>query len=287
MKENSKGILLVIIASILVGVSPIIVKLAYLKSETISIVGIKAISISVLVFLYLLFTRGVFRIEKKLVSKIALVGILAGILGTLLFTYALKSISAINASLLSNLQPIFVIIVAFLLIGRKEKLSRMAYFGIFLMLVSSLAITSGSWNNLLNLNFGTIGNIFVILAVIVWACSDVIVKKYFRNTNSALVVFYTYLIASVFFLIFFFRETFINWNFWAIVLGALHGLQVILYYEGLKIIRVSKASALGLFIPLVSILLSFLVFGEVISGLQIIGTGVLIVGGYFLIRDKN
>jgi drug/metabolite transporter (DMT)-like permease len=64
------------------------------------------------------------------------------------------------------------------------------------------------------------------------------------------------------------------------------GLGHSLYYMAVPVLGVATSSSLGLLIPLLAALISFFVYGEVLSVPQILGGIVLIGGSYVLIRTR-
>jgi drug/metabolite transporter (DMT)-like permease len=283
MENEKKGIILMVFVVLLVAVNPIFAKLINQEGDFYSSIFIRAISASAVAFLYLIFTKTNLKVEKKNIPKLLIIVIFAVTLGDTIFIYALGNVSVINASILMKIEPIFVIILGYLIIGKSEILSKIQYLAMGIMIFSVVLVIAGNLQNLYSFNIWDIGYFFVLLAVFLWTCSNIVVKKYLTNINASLVVFYTYLIGSVVFIIYilFLQKTFV-FSYYPVLMGVFHGTQVILFYHALKYIKLSFASAFGLTIPIISIILSFFIFHEIITILQIIGIIILFIGLYLL-----
>lgn len=63
-------------------------------------------------------------------------------------------------------------------------------------------------------------------------------------------------------------------------------LAVSLYFNGLKKVRASSASILGLIEPVSAVILASLILNEKIQGLEIIGGALILAGAALVTRDK-
>jgi len=64
------------------------------------------------------------------------------------------------------------------------------------------------------------------------------------------------------------------------------GIAYPCYYQSLKGLGVTLTSSLSLLIPVITAAVSFFMFGEVLSIVQIIGTAVLLVGCLMIVRTR-
>ncbi len=176
MDAYKKGILLAAIASILVGIETIITKFAYNESDFPTILVTRGLTIVLLTAVYIIATNKSFKLERENYSTMFIVSIFS-IISSFLFIYALREVPAINASLLANIQPIFVIIAGFIILGKSGNLKKSSYMAITLMVIAGVLITSKSLTNILGLNLGSIGDLLIIFSVLASGTSDVLVKK--------------------------------------------------------------------------------------------------------------
>ena len=65
------------------------------------------------------------------------------------------------------------------------------------------------------------------------------------------------------------------------------GLGYSFYYQAIKGLGVTLASSMGLIIPLISMMVSYFVFGETLSAVQAAGTAALLAGCFLIIRQEN
>jgi drug/metabolite transporter (DMT)-like permease len=64
------------------------------------------------------------------------------------------------------------------------------------------------------------------------------------------------------------------------------GLGYAFFYNSLKGLGVTLTSSLSILMPVITAVLSFFVFGEVLSPLQLSGAAVLLVGSLFIVRTR-
>jgi len=288
MKPRAKGIILIIIASLLVGTSPILAKLAHLETQTLSTLTIRAMSAAIVALVYILVTKTSLNINKKTFYVILFIAFSAIIIGDSIFIYALEILPAVNAALILNIQPLFIILIGFMILGKDENLSKISYINIIIMIFAIFLIITKTPDNLFGLKLGVIGDLLVIIAVIAWSFSDVVVKRHIKENHAAILVFYPYLISAVILSLFLAPSfTTSQLSIWPVIMGLFHGTQVILYYEGLKYIKVALASGLGKLATVFTIFLAFIIFKETMTPMQIIGTIVLLVSAYFLVQYDN
>ncbi|RLF41502.1 MAG: hypothetical protein DRN12_03130 [Thermoplasmata archaeon] len=151
-----------------------------------------------------------------------------------------------------------------------------------------LLVTTRSIDNLYLLKLGTIGDLFVLLATIAWATTAIVTRKYLGDINTGALTFHRFSIASIIFSIYLLANssTFLS-NIYQITIGVAVGIGTILYYEGMERIKAAQVSALELSTPFYAAILGFLVLGETITILQIIGVILLVIGIYLLSKKED
>ena len=289
MNIRNIGVLAVLFASLMWAIEPIFAKLAYQQnSDFLQISAIRAIFVTLTAMLYIGLTSNVkFRINKQQFSTLLYVTIVGTLFADLLYFYALTQIPVINAVLLGHMQPIFIIMIGFLIL-KSEKLTKFDFVGISFMMLSGLLVTTKTINNLAMLNLGTLGDLLVIMATIAWATTAIAVRKYIKNLNAGIITFYRFFFASIFLLIFLgLTSTVIITNIYQILVGIIVGIGTILYYEGLKRVKVAQVSGLELSAPFFAAILGFLILEEPITSIQIIGILMLFFGIYYLSKKED
>lgn len=287
MDMKKTGVLAILGASLMWAVEPILAKLAYTNSDFLQTSAIRAIVVAVTALLYVLFTnKGNFKVTKKHLPKLVYIGIAGTIFADLLYFFALTKIPVINAVLIGHMQPIFIILIGFLVL-KEDKLTRLDYLGILIMIVAGVLVTTKTPGNLFLLKLGTSGDIYVLLATVAWATTGIVMRKYLTGLNAGVITFYRYTIASVIFVTYLlFTSSLVPANIYQVLVGFVACAGTILYYESMKRIKAAQVSALELSTPFFAVFLAFLILKERVTVLQISGI-VLLVVGVFLVSRKE
>ncbi len=288
MNTKKLGVLAILGASLMWAIEPIFGKLSYSNSDFLHTSAIRAFFVALIALLYVFITnKGNLKVNKKQFSTMVYIGIVGTIFADLIYFYAFTKIPVINAVLIGHMQPIFIILIAFFIL-KEDKLTKFDYLGILLMIIAGLIITTRTLENLSMLKLGTYGDFLVLLATIAWATTAIAMRKYLKDMNSGVVVFYRFLIASLFFAIYLLYASSINIsNIYQVLVGVVVGIGTILYYEGLKRLKAAQVGALELSTPFFAAILSFFILGEVTTLFQIIGIVLLFVGVYFLSKHEE
>jgi len=192
----------------------------------------------------------------------------------------------VNAVLIGNLQPIFIVLMGFLVL-REETLSKFHYVGIAVMVAAGVLIATRTLENLLSFRLGTYGDLVVLLATVAWSTTTIAFRKYLRELNAGVVTFYRFLFAFLVFATYLiFSSGFGAVNLYQIMIGVVVGVGTILYFEGLKRNKAAEVSALELSTPVFAAFLGFFVLGEVVTQIQIVGMCLLVLGSCFLLRRE-
>lgn len=267
---------------------PIFAKLAYQNSDFLHTSAVRAFVVAVIALIYVLITnKGSLKITKSQFAKIAYIGIVGTIGADLLFFYALTKVPVINAVLIGHMQPIFVVLIAFLVL-KEDRLTKYDYFGILIMLTAGFLVTTKTPGNFRALKFGTWCDLILLSATFLWATTGIVMRKYLKALDAGVLTFYRYLIASVVFLIYLLSASSVAINsFYQIIVGVVVGIGTILYYESMKRIKAAQVSALELSTPFWASILGFIILREKITIMQVVGIVLLFAGVYFLSRKEE
>jgi drug/metabolite transporter (DMT)-like permease len=149
-------------------------------------------------------------------------------------------------------------------------------------------VIAGTWDQLIRLNFGGLGDLLALTATLAWATTAIAARKYVREMKPGVITLYRFSIASLFFSIFLLGTgDFRIANFYQPLLGGLVGVGYILYYEGITRIKAAQVSALELCAPVFAAFLGVLFLRESVTVLQGIGIVLLFPGIYFLSRREH
>jgi len=283
VNAKNAGIIFILCASLMWALEPVLAKLSYVNSNFINTSVIRAITVALFAFIYAIFTKGKFVVEKKSIPKLVYIAIVGTVFADLIYFFAISKIAVINAVIIGHMQPIFVMLFGFFLLN--EKLTKYDYGGIFAMISSAILITGKSMHNILSLKIGSFGDALVLLATISWATTAIVARKYLRNMNAGIITFYRFSIASIIFL--FLIHSIKVANIYQILVGIVVGAGTIFYYEGLKRIKAAQVSALELSSPFFASILALIILHEFITILQVIGILLLFSGIYFFSKKSH
>src|SRR3989344_7845130 len=288
MNTKTVGVLSILGASIMWSIEPILGKLSYSNSDFLHTSAIRAFFVALIALLYVFITnKGNLKVNKKQCSTMVYVGIVGTVFADLIYFYAFTKIPVVNAVLIGHMQPIFIVLMGFFVL-KSDKLTKFDYFGILLMIIAGLIITTRTLENLYMLKLGTYGDFLVLLATIAWATTTIAMRKYLKDMNAGVVVFYRFLIASLVFAVYLlFTSSITISNLYQVLVGIVVGIGTILYYEGLKKLKAAQVGALELSTPFFAAILSFFILGEVTTFMQVIGMVLLFIGIYFLSKHED
>ncbi len=290
MNKKYLGVLSILLASVMWAIEPILAKLSYENADFLQTSAIRAIFATLTAFIYIVITKKAnFKIKKQQLSPVIYIAIVGTLFADLIYFFALKQVPVVNAVIIGHMQPIFIIIIAFVFL-KTDKLTMFDYLGISLMMISGILVTTNTLDHLIQYKFGTIGDLFVLSATIAWATTAIVMRKYLKNMNTGVITFYRFLFASLFFLTYLIATSNVGIvNIYQIMIGIVVGIGTIFYYEGLKRIKAAQVSGLELSTPFFAAILGFFILGETVTAMQIVGIFLLFVGIYCLSKreDKN
>lgn len=288
MNKKHIGVLAVLFASAMWAIEPILAKLSYRNSDFLHTSAIRAIFVTLTALVYVAITnKANLKIKKQQLPKLIYIAIAGTLFADLMYYLALTRISVINAVVIGHMQPIFIILIGFIFL-KGDKLTKFDYLGILFMIVSGILVTTRKPGNFAALKFGTFGDLIALSATVAWATTAIVVRKYLKGMNAGVVTFYRFLFASIVFVIYLiFTSSIAIANIYQILAGIVIGIGTILYYEGLKRIKAAQVSSLELSTPFFAAILGFIILGELVAKMQIIGVILLFLGIYYLSKKED
>jgi len=287
---NSKhiGVTIILLASVMWAIEPILAKLSYQNSDFIQTSAIRAIFAALTALVYVGITnKANLKVNKKQIPTLLYIAVVGTLFADFMYFFALTQVPVINAVIIGHLQPIFIILIGFLAL-KTDKLTKFDFIGIAFMIFSGILVTTKTLENLSMFKLGTTGDLLVLSAAIAWATTAVAMRKYLRGVNAGVVTFYRFLFASIFFVMYLSLTSTIGIsNIYQILIGIAIGIGTILYYEGLKRIKAAQVSGLELSAPFFATILAFFVLGESVTIMQVIGIFLLFVGIYCLSKKED
>lgn len=228
---------------------------------------------------------------KQAVLPLIVMGVTGVALFNLFMFWALERTDATNVGLLSTLNPVSIAIFSFLLIGEKIRplqiLAMLISFGGVLVVLSK-----GDFGHLAQLHFNT-GDLWMLAAVSMWGIYSVCGRWAMKTVSPLMSTLYSGIFGVALMLPFnvgTFTITNTNWSFWLslIYVGVLATVVSMVLWN-ICVQKVGATSA-GMFLnfnPVFTAILAFLLLGERMSLIQLLGSAIVIVGCFLFSRLKS
>ena len=301
------GVLLALIAAVISGFAIPINKVFVVGIDPAVFTAVRALIIGV-VFLVLSLLQANFSGGKKGRGKkgglkdfktvpwkyLLIIGFIGGGLAFLMFFTGLGLTTAGRAAFMHKLLPVFAGIFAYLFL--KEKIPKEHAFALFVMVIGAFMIFSAGisptsfWSN------PGLGDAIIIIATILWAAENVIAKKAMIKGESSFVVSFArmffggLLLFGVIILLGKFDVLLALSSQQAVNImistGVLFG-YVLFWYAAIRFINVSKAAAMLLIAPVISLMAGVYWLAEPLPLLQLMGSVLILAGAYFVIRIRS
>ncbi len=229
------------------------------------------------------FADNVRKIERHELISITISAILTGALGPLFFLQGLQNTSAINTSLLVNVNPLFLSILGVVIL--KESFSKSLITGMSIMFFGVLFLATQGFSQGLSLNNG---DVMIILSALSYSVGTLIFKRYVHNENITMLVAYRSTMATLIMgllLLVFSPHEFANMAHLAHQIPVLiaYGLigiimTYILHYYALENTSIANNALFTLTSPIIGIIYAHIFLGEVIDSIHIASMGIIICG---------
>lgn len=236
-----------------------------------------------------------FREKRILPTRQALLPLIVmGVTGVALFNlfmfWALERTDATNVGLLSTLNPVSIAIFSFLLIG--EKIRPLQILAMFISFGGVLVVLSkGDFGHLAQLHFNS-GDLWMLAAVAMWGIYSVCGRWAMKTVSPLMSTLYSGIFGVALMLPFnigTFTITNTNWSFWLslIYVGVLATVvSMVLWNIGVQKVGATSAGMFLNFNPVFTAILAFLLLGERMSLIQLLGSAIVIVGCFLFSRLK-
>jgi drug/metabolite transporter (DMT)-like permease len=218
---------------------------------------------------------------------------LFGFFGHLLLLYAMFNLDLSMIVMLEKLQPIFVVLIGFLLLKEKFSLKKIPF--MILALIGSFFI---SVKDIIHFSFTKdqiIGIVSVVLGAFFYSITTILGKKISKDGGNSLDLTYMrFLIVSVltFPFLFFTKSLSLNFTFtwWVVIVLIFNSIfctafAFLIYYKALKFVKVSTAAFLELITPIVGAILALIFLKESFTIIQIFSALVLLFSVYRISKD--
>ncbi len=269
---------------------------AYAKVLTTVLSSLSLLFLSeVLTAFFILFSFGILpvirhflRLHKSDYFPLILVGFLNGVVGPILLFIGLYYTTAVNAGFYSNMQMVFIVLLAALIL--KEKITSAHYSAIFTILAGTVIISLRGFTEGLDLQFG---DILIIISALAYGLASVYYRKYLSHVEPHLALFSRSAVAM---LTFFIVSPFISHPFITEVrsfpfalIPALIGfgfigrfLNSVTYYQAMEKLNLTTVSLVGSLGIIGSTIFAYFYLGEPIEWFHYVGGAFIILGTILL-----
>lgn len=229
------------------------------------------------------FIRNIRHIEKQELISITISAILSGALGPLFFLQGLGHTSAINTSLLVNVNPLFLSVLGVIVL--KESCTKSLIAGLSIMSLGVLVLSTKGFSEGFTFNNG---DYLIILSALSYSVGTLVFKKYVHNHNITLLVTYRSTLATLLIgglLLIISPEEIANIGRLAhqvdiLILYGLVGiiLTYILHYYALENTSIMNNALFSLTSPMIGVTYAYLFLGEQITIIHIVSTSIILAG---------
>lgn len=290
MSNRQKGIIAMLVAVFVWGISFINIRVAMGVMGAMTLGGLRFMMATLILFIIMKMLKVDLKINKK---DLPLFIIAAGIGITVYFYFennGVKYTSASIASIIIGAIPVFSVIAEVLIY--KKKMTKVLVGSVILSVIGVGMIVGLDLQDLEN-GGSIIGYLMMFGAVISWIIYSIANKPLFERYDQGVITFYQSLIGLLFFLPFMPFETnqwdkiftmniFLHVFFLAAFASA---LGFYLYLKGLDYLGISESSIYINLIPVVTVIISFFWLGETLSLMQLVGGGLVIASVYIMNFD--
>lgn len=231
--------------------------------------------------------KKLFKIDKRGLKYTALTGFFSQALFNLLYFEAIKRTTIATAVILLYTSPIFLIIMG--RIFYKEWLTSIKISALFLCIIGCfLTVTGGSLDTL---NINSLGVLMGIGAGFTYALVTIISKAIIDDYHPLTIILYGFLFGWIFLVPFSHPLNLLHVKYNLPVVASIVGLGLvptvlayILYITGLSYgVEASKAGIICSMEIVVSVIISYLFFKEVILGVKLLGI-IMALGSIFIVQ---
>jgi drug/metabolite transporter (DMT)-like permease len=294
MSEKTTAIIGAILAVFSWGISFVATKVALAYVSPTTVVWTR-FAMGVVIIGFVVIIQGQFMLpSRKDLAYFALVGFIGITFHQWLQSTGLQTAQASTTSWIVATTPIFMVIVGWLFL--RERLSLLQTLGIFIAACGVILVVSkGALGSILNGQFGTIGDLLILISSINWAFFSMFSKRGLKAHPPNRMVFYVMLFGWLMTSIFFISNEYylelqnVAFDGWIslLFLGIVcSGLAYIFWYNALKNLPMSQTGAFVYLEPFITLIVAAIVLQELITIGALLG-GAAILLGVWLVNQTH
>ena len=208
---------------------------------------------------------------------------------------ALVTAQASTTSWIVASTPVFMALLGVILL--KEYLSWYQIAGIILAAIGVLVVvTNGNLAAVSAGNFGTPGDLLVLISAINWAVFSTLSRPGLKRYSSTVMMFYVMSFGWLFSSILFFAGPGIQqiyqipWDGWFAILFLgifCSGIAYIFWYDALKVLPVAQTGAFLYVEPIITVIVAAILIGEAVTFASLLGGFTILFGVWLVNRPKS
>jgi len=263
ISEQRKGELLIFFQALIWGMFPVITVLAYAEVLPLTALGVSTLFSSVF-FALVLTKRGKWRevLDSRAFWDVLLGTLFLGILFYVLFFLGLKHTSPGNAGIIASTEVLFSFV--FFHLWRRDSIPTSHIFGAVLMMLGAVIVLYPSFTHLRT------GDFLVLTAAFVAPFGNFFQQRARKIVSSEAILFFRSVVSGsvVLFFVYFTSGPSIfsgaKGAFWVLLLNGVLvlGLGKVLWVEGIHRISVTKANALSMISPLLTLIYAWVLLNQ-------------------------
>lgn len=225
--------------------------------------------------------------NKSNLTAFCSVAFLSQFAATIIKLKALSLVNATTVGFMTSFSPLILSIFAVIFL--KEKLNKNFFIAMLLM---SVGLTLFKYEGgRFNFTLGW-GEILTLIFISLSALSSTIVKISTNKHVSPFIISFGRMLFAIpmLGLAVYFGEGF-NFNhlfsFWPFMAGLLFSARISSLYGGVSLIKLSNVAIFNVFAPLITFAYSFIVFGEKLNLIQMLGASIILAGAYLMASIKQ
>lgn len=235
---------------------------------------------AVYLLIYALFKepKALFSVNKKSLLIIFFIGVLAGAISYGLGFLGLQSSTAINYAFLNQTAVFFTPVLAFFFL--KEHLKPHKTVLIFVLLIGAYLVSTNG-----KLILPKIGDIYIVLAVLAFSFAIILTKIILKKVPALTFSMYRAFFGGLSLLIFLLLVNKINFDFywyWIALVGFMLAVAIYAINKALEYASASYTQMLYLSTPVITAIFAYLILGESMTLIQIIGGALIVISGFFV-----
>lgn len=221
-------------------------------------------------------------VDKKSLLVIVLSGITGGTMAYGLGFLGLQKSTAINYAFLAQTTVFFTPILAFFFLREHLRLYKTVL--IFALLLGAYLVSTNG-----KLILPKIGDIYILLGSIAISLSVILTKIALKKVSTLIFSMYRAFFGGVSLLIFLLLINKISFDFnwfWIAIVGLIIAVGIYAMNKALEYRSASYLHMMNMSVPVITAIFAFLILGESMTPIQIIGGTLIIVSGFFVHKLK-